>query len=80
MSQPKRYFLKISQTISGLRCETYEAENGEYVEYADYAALQAENERLNDHLDRIDLAFGKADYEQALDILIEWRKERGEQS
>ena len=46
MSQPKRYFLKISQTISGLRCETYEADNGEYVDYSAYAALQAENERL----------------------------------
>ena len=46
MSQPKRYFLKISPTISGIRCDTYEDKDGEYVDYLAYAALQAENERL----------------------------------
>ena len=46
MSQPKRYFLKMSPTISGIRCETYEHKDGEYVDYSAYAALQAEVERL----------------------------------
>ena len=51
MSQPKRYFLKISQTISGLRCETYEDKDGEYVDYSAYAALQAENAVLTAKVD-----------------------------
>ena len=44
MSEPKRYFLKISPTISGLRADVYEAENGEFVYYDDYAALAADKE------------------------------------
>ncbi len=42
MSEPKRYFLKISQTISGLRCDTFEDKDGMYVDYEDYARLKAE--------------------------------------
>lgn len=74
MSQPKRYSLVASYYCSDAKMEAFE--DGEYVRHADYAAIKAENERLTDYLDRIDLAIGKADYEQALDILIEWRRER----
>jgi hypothetical protein len=72
VSKPKRY------SIRGFSAAMVEEDNGVMVKYADYADLQAENERLTDYLDSIDLAIGKADYEQALDILIEWRKERGD--
>ena len=37
-----RYFLKISQTISGLRCDTFEDKDGMFVDYDDYARLKAE--------------------------------------
>ena len=47
MNDPKRYFLKISQTISGLRCDTFEDKDGMYVDYEDYALLKAEVERLS---------------------------------
>jgi len=46
MNDPKRYFLKISRTISGLRCDTFEDKDGMYVDYEDYARLKAEVERL----------------------------------
>ncbi len=42
MSQPKRYALSEPDISYG----TEESPNGEYVEYADYARLQAENARL----------------------------------
>ena len=42
MSEPKRYFLKMSPTISGIRCDTYEHKDGEFVDYADYNRLKAE--------------------------------------
>jgi len=50
MHNPKRYFLKISQTISGLRCDTFEDDNGMYVDYDDYALLKAEVDRLEQKL------------------------------
>jgi hypothetical protein len=43
VSQPKRYALRLPDISYG----TEESPNGEYVRYADYAALQAENERLH---------------------------------
>jgi len=50
VSEPKRYFLKMTPTISGIRCDTYEHKDGEYVYFSDYASLQAEVERLNERV------------------------------
>ncbi len=44
MSQPKRYSLVSSYYCSDAKMEAFE--DGEFVRHADYAALQAENERL----------------------------------
>jgi hypothetical protein len=44
MSQPKRYSLVASYYSSDAKMEAFE--DGEFVRHADYAALQAENERL----------------------------------
>jgi len=42
--QPKRYSLVASYYCSDAKMEAFE--DGEFVRHADYAALQAENERL----------------------------------
>ncbi len=44
MIQPKRYSLVASYYCSDAKMEAFE--DGEFVRHADYAALQAENERL----------------------------------
>ena len=44
MSQPKRYSLVASYYCSDAKMEAFV--DGEYVRHADYAALQAENQRL----------------------------------
>ena len=44
MSQPKRYSLVASYYCSDAKMKAFE--DGEFVRQADYAALQAENERL----------------------------------
>ena len=44
MSQPKRYSLVSSYYCSDAKMEAFE--DGEFVRHADYAALQAEVERL----------------------------------
>ena len=54
VSEPKRHFLKISKTISGLRCDTFEDKDGMYVDYEDYARLKAEVERLTNGIKAID--------------------------
>lgn len=45
MSKPTRYFLKMSPTVSGVRCDVYEHEDGEFIRYDDYAKLDAEKWR-----------------------------------
>ena len=45
MIQPKRYSLVASYYCSDAKMEAFE--DGEFVRQADYAALQAENERLD---------------------------------
>jgi hypothetical protein len=76
VSKPKRYDLIWSEMIDDAVIGV--TENGDYVRYADYAALKAEVERLSNYLDSIDLAFGKANQEQVIDTLIDWRKSRNE--
>lgn len=50
MSSPKRYDPINSDGTCGMCVE--DADYGAYVEYADYAALEAERERLREALDR----------------------------
>ena len=54
MNTPKRYTLRLPEISYG----TEENPSGEYVRYADYAALQAENERLKE---TCEITFGRID-------------------
>ena len=54
MSQPKRYSLRLPDISYG----TEENTSGEFVRYADYAALQAGNERLKE---TCEITFGRID-------------------
>jgi hypothetical protein len=44
MEEPKRYYLKISQTFNGVRPDYYEHPEGMFVDYDDYAKLKADLE------------------------------------
>jgi septal ring factor EnvC (AmiA/AmiB activator) len=48
MSEPKRYFLKLSDTFRGVRPDVYEHKDGMFVDYDDYARLKAEVEAWKD--------------------------------
>jgi hypothetical protein len=48
MHKPRRYFLKISPTLTGFRPDVWEHEEGMFIDYDDYASLKAEVERLRD--------------------------------
>jgi len=54
VSEPRRYFLKISQTFNGVRPDVYEHPEGMFVDYDDYALLKADVERLKKTGDAMD--------------------------
>jgi hypothetical protein len=53
--KPKRYLLTISLTPDGneFRTDFYQDPEGQFIDYDDYAKLQAENARLKSELERL---------------------------
>ncbi len=84
MSQPKRYSLVASYYCSDAKMKAFE--DGEFVRHADYAALQAENERLRKAGDAFLGAYlfasskGFVSQDTAVNVIEEWSSAKGVQS
>lgn len=73
MSEPRRYFLKLSDTFCGVRPDVWEHEEGMFIDYDDYALLKKQLERLTKASNAVLLAHQV--YENGIHPSPQWVKQ-----